>query len=357
MIDSTPPGGPSTRALRLAAAVLICGALATAALYSQTRALGISRFGYCDLESAFDYIEEGPQWARHADVMQGTALSPWQYRVFSPWVNQMAIDWFQTTGVDHPKAAGFLSVRWVQNFLILGCAAWFYRRLGLADGAVLLGISLLALSMSRAVYDSDLSTNTYFDVLFFLLAGLLVLNDRRLWVVPVVAVAAFNRETSALIPALVLVGGLRPGGEGRPGREKLVIAAAGWCVFTVVFLGVRAVLGERELFEPYGISVGLERLFANLTSSVGWLELTLTFGLVPLLSIAALSVAPRVLRDIWFLIVPAWIAVHLVVAVAAETRLFLVPMALVFIPCVLFLVVGRSQTPPHRSEAENDRVV
>lgn len=342
MIGSLAPGALKTNTYRLMAVLLVSGALGTAALYSQTRALGISRFGYFEIGSALEYIEDGPQWTRHMEVLEGTALSPWQYRVLAPWVNGLAIDAFQAAGAQHPRASGFLAVRWVQNFLILGCAAWFYRRLGLADGAVFLGVSLLALSMSQAIYDSDLSTNTYFDVLFFLIAGLLVLADRRLFVLPVVVLAALNRETSALIPALILAGAMPAQGKGRFSGKILVLAAAGWVIFGAVFFSLRMALGERALFEPYGIPVGIERMVANVISPIGWLESALVFGLVPLLSLFALRSIPRVLRDIWFLIVPVWLGVHLVVAVAAETRLFLVPMALAFVPCSLFLVAGRT---------------
>ena len=69
-------------------------------------------------------------------------------------------------------------------------------------------------------------------------------------------------------------------------------------------------------------------------------------SIVSVLSLFGLRSAPQAFRNIWLLMVPGWVAVHLALAAIAETRLFLVPMALVLIPCTLFLVTtaGRSGT-------------
>lgn len=337
------PSGGSTVG-EVIAICLVSSLLGSVALVAQVRALGLSQFGYFDTPSALHYIENGNQWTRHQSVLAGEAPSPWQYRVFSVWVNQWAIDSCSALGANRPVAAGFLSVRWLQNFAILGLAASLYRRLGLSLPTTLLGVSILAAAMGQAVFDSDLSTNTYFDVVFYLVAAVLVLHGRLVWVIPVVAMAALNRETSILIPLLMVAGEWRRRPVPPVSRYTLALSAVAVTLFVAEFFGLRAFYGARPLFEPYGVSPGLDLVFANVLNWQSWFQLILSFGIVPVLSLFGLRSAPTVLRNIWVLIVPGWIGVHLALAVIAETRLFLVPMALAFVPCALFLVttsVGR----------------
>ena len=51
---------------------------------------------------------------------------------------------------------------------------------------------------------SDIQFNTFFDVTFYLLAGLCILQKRFVWIVPITLLAALNRETSGLIPFLLM---------------------------------------------------------------------------------------------------------------------------------------------------------
>src|SRR5690349_18573899 len=84
------------------------------------------------------------------------------------------------TAIPHPIASAFVSFRFVQNLLIFVLAYLYYRRLGLSSIYALLGLALLAWGMTYAYYDSDLQFNTYFDIIFYLLAGLIVLAARPL---------------------------------------------------------------------------------------------------------------------------------------------------------------------------------
>jgi hypothetical protein len=51
-------------------------------------------------------------------------------------------------------------------------------------------------------HGSDFQFNTFFDIMFYLLAGLVVFAGRYKWIVPITILGALNRETSALIPVL-----------------------------------------------------------------------------------------------------------------------------------------------------------
>ena len=143
-------------------------------------------------------------------------------------------------------ALGFVAFRILQNLAIFSLAAVYYRKLGLGRSAVLLGLSAVAWGMTNARYDSDLSLNTYSDVLFYLAAALLILAGRLVWMAPLMVAAALNRETSGLIPMMLLASGI---GVRRPG-ERISPRLVAWplallACFALTYLGVRFMLGPR----------------------------------------------------------------------------------------------------------------
>ena len=68
------------------------------------------------------------------------------------------------------------------------------------------GICFLALAFGNAVTAADLSFNTYMDISFYLLtANIIVYKKNPWWIVLITFLAAFNRETGMLIPALYFI--------------------------------------------------------------------------------------------------------------------------------------------------------
>ena len=61
-----------------------------------------------------------------------------------------------------------------------------------------------------------------------------------------------------------------------------------------------------------------------------------TLGILPFLAIFCYRNWPGTLRIFFRIVVPAWFGVHFFAALVAETRLLLVPQALIFIPGALF---------------------
>ena len=78
----------------------------------------------------------------------------------------------------------------------------------------------------------------------------------------------------------------------------------------------------------------------NLMSAVGlkgYLELIGTFGIVPLIILYKFKAFPYLLKK-WFLfLAPIWFLVHYISVPAYQTRLFLVPIILIFMPMILWL--------------------
>lgn len=314
--------------------VLLAAALAAITLLAQEQALGVS------------YIE-GEQLARHRAVLDGVAPDPWQYRLFSEYVVEAVLSLTSRLRVPHSVAVAFLAIRYAQNFAIFILAAALYRRLGLVPRMQAVGMALLAWGMTHALFNSDLSVNTYFDVIAYLVGGILVI-DGRLWsLVPLTLVAAFNRDTAgfvALLPLGVYVARVFEGSRHSntsaswraliPPQRVLFPVVAATLVFALVYVGIRAVLGPAPW--PWDYRVGPEIARKNLSLSV-LLQVSLTLGVIPLLALWQWRDLPELLRGWIILIAPAWAVIHIGSAHINESRVFLVPLALFLIPAALYV--------------------
>jgi len=290
------------------------------------------------------YLEEGLQIERHTDVLQGTAPNPWQYRVLADYLVEGAIRLFRDLDVPHPVGSAFIAFRFVQNLLIFLLAYLYYRKLALPPAHALLGLGILAWGMTYAYYDSDLQFNTYFDIIFYLLAGLLVLHGKPVWLTPLMVFAALNRETSGLIPfmALALVLPWKP-----ENKKTAIIAAASLVIFAVIFVALRLTYPNQPISTPYGHHMGFDLLQYNLFRGITWAQLFATLSVIPALALLGHKKWHPALKIFFWVIVPVWFVIHPFTSVMAETRVFLVPQALVFIPGALFLLkAGSEDTAP-----------
>ena len=175
------------------------------------------------------------------------------------------------------------------------------------------------------------------DLLAYLLAGLLVVRGYLYWLVPLTLLAAFNQETSGFIPLLPLALLGLAGRATSDRRRVLVTVGLASLVFVTVFILLRTVIfpGPREVIGPYGIPPGLQLLDYNLHLPTTGENLLLTFNVLPLLAIVSLRSGPVLLRRWFWLVVPVWFVIHLLGSVISETRLLLVPLALVVVPLAL----------------------
>lgn len=312
--------------------------LAVSLVYSyMTVSMHVDRLG-------LNYLERGIQIERHRAVLENAAKDPWQYRLMSEYITEAGIRVAKALDIHNPHATAFVFTRYAQGLLIFLACFLYYTMLGLPRAHTVVAVTLLALGMSNADYGSDLQFNTYFDVLFYLVAAMVILTGRYVWIVPLSAIAALNRETAGLIPfmaaAVCLWKRRTEGWSERDAGRRMVISAGALGVFLLVLVGVRLALGPRELFIPYGHEPGLALLKYNLFRRVTWVRLLATLGVTPLLAAVAEARRrlPVELRAWVWAVVPIWILVHAFMSVMAETRLFLVPFALVFIPGAMFLL-------------------
>jgi hypothetical protein len=311
--------------------VLTALPLAAFATSEYVRARGIS------------YLEQG-QAARHQAVLDLRAGDPWQYRVLAPYMIDDLIGFLDRLGIPHHVAVSFILFRVVQDALILLLAAGYYRQLGLSLPNALLGMILLAWGMSYSHYDSDLQFNTFFDIIFYLLAGWCVLQGRFAWIVPIAMLAALNRETSGLIPFLPLAVTAHPLRD-RSARKLMPVCAAALLGYAGISVALRLLYVGQEYHGPYGHVPGLDLLWYNLSRTITWQQLVATLSVIPLMALLGWQRWPRPLKGFFLAIVPVWVVVHAFAAVMAESRLFLVPQAMVFIPGALFLAQRTEPLP------------
>ncbi len=289
----------------------------------------------------------------HRATLHGTGLDPWTYRILSAWGAEIFLKAAQGLGFHHWPVVGFVTFRVLQNVVIFGAFWVLLRRFGFGRRVAALGMVLLAVAMTQALYDSGVVANTYTDVAVYLVAAILILDGRYGWIVPLAVVGALNRETSGLIPVMLLAVAVVHGLRTPTGRRALWCGIAALAAYAITTASVRLVIGPAPLFKPFGLSPGLAYAEYNLRSSLTWENLARTLNIVPFIALARIKRWPRELKAFALAIVPAWIVIHLFASILAESRLVLVPYAVVFVPGALFAITaGRAAAalpPPSRS--------
>ncbi len=314
--------------MMIAGSVLACVVLLSLlAAFNQVKTLGLG-------------WQEQHYLARLETVFEGKADSPGQYRVLTDGAVLLTCRAFEAAGVPRPIGAAFVFFRVAQNVALFLAALWYLRRLGVSLYAGLLGLMALAWSMTLSNYDSDLAANTYSDVLFYLLAGIAIVSRRPAWVLPVTAVAALNRETSGLIPVMLAAAAFTLNDTPRM-RRMLACAALAMGIYLVVFAGLRLGFGPRAWAgHPDAAAPGWGLLLHNLRNDRAWGHLAGTWGLIPLLALASRRHWRWPLGAFFWAILPVWVVAHFVFGPVAESRLFLAPLALVFLPGALLGLEG-----------------
>ena len=134
---------------------------------------------------------ETRQIERHLSILNGTANYPHIYRQ----VSERAIVLYSRMFTYAPKTKDlFVSARLFQQIALLLLAYAVYRKMGLKPGTALLGLGLFTLCAASAWRDSNLSFETYSEVMLMLAAVGVFRSYHHRWLVPISILAAFNRE-------------------------------------------------------------------------------------------------------------------------------------------------------------------
>lgn len=318
-------------------------------------------------------------YERHIAHIEGRAMffNPWQYRVLCPelieltyWIMDNTVFRFvEIKGVDIPVQGDtdeknrntqkllsmmsnpefvkytiiFLGFRFVQGVVIL-YLAYLYLSLFVSNNMRWIGLVLITLFMGNGVVDSDLTFNTYMDLILYLAAGLVIAKNLSYWwIVGLTVVGAFNRETSVFIPAIFFLSKIN--WHDWPNIPKLIfsdkraftVTAISGVLFVVIFAGIRLYYGYQPQ-ESWRVGIGLPMLKLNLLSSAAiktYFEFFGVFAIFPIWALFALKTADYRLKVLFYSLVPVWFLLHISTGIAFQTRLFLVPTVLVLVPMVL----------------------
>jgi hypothetical protein len=225
----------------------------------------------------------------------------------------------------------FMILKFAINLAILYVAYLYYRSVFSNFWMIVLGIVFLDNGMNNAFRDTAFGFDTYIDLLLFLLTALIIIKQYSpLWLLPVMVIGIFNRETSLLIPALFATTHFARDGFRITLHNFLYSFVLG-VIGLAGFIGLRWYLG----YEPYMLPSGWFRVMQNFTNySIisGQFAIML---ILPFLSLFFLRKSPIVLRTIWITIIPVWFAVHYWSMPVLESRYFLVPFVLAIIPVTL----------------------
>ncbi|MEX0635155.1 MAG: hypothetical protein WD135_00195, partial [Ferruginibacter sp.] len=296
------------------------------------------------------YYSNGLQtYERHRAVIEQRSefYNPWQYRILCPyivegmlWVYNNTIDKIypierkinfsiqSTSGTTNetdqfvklmrtPGAMKYMIIfvffRLLQHLFIFYLAWKLWSYFVKSKWLIFLGINFLALALGNAVTVADLSFNTYMDIILYLLtANIIVFKKNKNWILPIALVAAFNRETGILIPALFFISqtdftsfnfkkfNLKT--IQFPKKSTWLVTIAAYIIFFCIFIGLRIYFGYREQ-QIWKVPAGLPMLKLNLLSAVGvkaYLELIGTFAVIPLIILYNFKQFPHLLKK-WFL--------------------------------------------------------
>lgn len=312
-----PPSLTTRERLALLASVILFG-LATA--YAQASVMGL------------EYLE-GTALTFHKNIISGIERDPYQYRVLTEYLVVAVRYLTSALGIPHPDAIGLVAVRSLQNTVIFLLSAVYYRRLGLNFIATLISLSILSWAMANALWDSGLKFDTYSGIIFYLAAGLLLMDRKYIWTLLLMAFAAANRETSGLIAVMMVATMVMDRWPNRPSNREVIIGAGAFVIFAVVYFGIRMAYGPRELVTAYGITGGgFALMIFNVTRLRTWIQLFNTHSIIPLIALFSMKRWPPILRAYFWAVVPVWAIVHLFFSTLAESRLVLVPFTLVLLP-------------------------
>ncbi|MBI2422064.1 MAG: hypothetical protein HYV27_04470 [Candidatus Hydrogenedentes bacterium] len=313
----------------LALGVFLClTLLSLITVFNQVKSLGLS-------------WQEAHYTQRLEAVLQGTAPAPGAYRILSDGATVLLYRAAAWCGLPRATGLTFIAIRLAQNLAIFAMCVLYYRRLGIPVYLSLLGVSGLAWGMTHSNFNSDLSINIYTELILYLIAAYALLAGRLTWIVPITVIGALNRETSLFIPVLLLAAYV----ETRPVLQMPArIFAAGLAALAVFLLiqgGLHLLLDSSGL-PPHssGEARGLPLLWHNLSSAQVWSGVFGVMGVFPVLALAGWRHWPHPLRAFAITLVPGWMLLHFAFAAAGESRFFLVPQALVFVPAALWVLLA-----------------
>ena len=152
--------------------------------------------------------------------------------------------------------------------------------------------------MGNSVVDSDLSFNTYLDVILYLWAGLVIMkNLNGWWILLITLLGALNRETSVFIPAMYFMS--KADWAFWPNmskvffgnRKALVVTFVCAIAYVAIFFGLRLYYGTQPL-EAWRVGPGWPMIKLNKLSRASvktYMEFFGVFAFLPIWAVFVLK--------------------------------------------------------------------
>lgn len=209
---------------------------AVAVLCSTAAVLAYAYFAYVD------YPQLALRIGTHEQILDGTAVAPYRYRILVPFLVQAVIKGLSSF---QPYPRAFLLAYGLYDviaFSLLVATLYLYVRLWFSRTQSLVGILFAAATMPIALRDHFFQPWSPLETVFFTL-GLLLNHQRRYALLgAMIVLAAFNRETAIFVVAACFFAELRAGGAGEAeprGRLHAWLYGSYGLLWLAVFVGLR----------------------------------------------------------------------------------------------------------------------
>ncbi len=271
----------------------------------------------------------------HQGVLAHTATAPDRYRLLAPLIVEGPVAMLERW---MPRDAAFDRVYAVFYVVAMTALLWSLfasLRVWFTDEQALIGVLLVASTLRITIRQHDYAPFSYVEPTFFALGLLAILNERRVWLGVLVAIAAFNRETGIFLVFLFAA-------TQSPTRRNLQMTGVYLAIWAAVFIGVRLYGGEAERYWE------IERIWRTNISQPGLTiyNVTAFLGVMWLLAVVGFSRAPVFVRRA-ALVIPAYAGVVAVWGLWWEVRLLL-PLLPLVLPLALSALFRPAEAPSLR---------
>ncbi len=344
--DKTPAGKSRTQALRALVVLMYFALAAVSSYFNDFEAVEMSavKFALARTEEVEGASED--EWYQrvisadtlrrleHEQAIRGTVRAPLRYRPLSFWMTEVAC---RLTGVPFLFTDFYLRMLFL-FFCALALDGYLRRWLDLP--ATVLGVVVLFALMPTVYWRGYHKLYDFTNLLVFIAGYWLIRERRDWWLVPLLVVGMFNRETTVM---LVVVYFFARWGEF-PLRTLLARTAGLGALCMGIYAGLRLAYGYESWYRWYEL---LENPFDPQT----YLYPLLFFNAFWVLAFLNWRKKPQFLRRA-MLMTPFFFAIHFVVGYVREVRLFL-PLLPLFIPLgLLSLSAGSKEGHATASSSE-----
>jgi len=255
----------------------------------------------------------------HRRVISGAFISPDQYRILTYELAQLLVN----LGLPIHSAHEVWRVIFTSASLFV-----FYRyaRGWFSPMVALLGMFMLAAAIPLTYVYYMMQPADPLNMLVFFLAFWAMREERDVWLIPLVGIGMFNRETPAIIP--VFYAAVR---WGRPWRSWLPLCAGLGVLAAAVYFGLRLAYGPLA----YCCSTGpIEHVLTNFTDWRAYLDTITVLNIALWGSWIGWRRRPEFLRRL-SLVLPLFMVPYLMFGTVRESRYYL-PVLAILIPLTLF---------------------